>query len=434
VEVVAPKQFQLDGAEFLAERIRALLADEPGVGKTAQVVIAAEQLRAGLVRIICPAVGIEHWRREFRRWWKGPKLPSLEIMSFDQARAQSRALRTGQIVPWRADVLVLDECHYAKNPDAARTLAVFGKGGFGWYAHRIWSLSGTPAPNNVAELWPMLRAYGATGLDYEGFKRYFCIVDALGKVRGSNPERMKELRAILKPFTLRRKKIDVLPELGAIDIQPWYVEPNAALIQSDGFEHTDVEQAVKKEEAALRKAIKTLSPEELLAFLAGHQHEFATLRRYNAMLKAPAVYDQVRFEIDAGLLDKVVIYGYHKEPLEVLRSEFFKVGIGAAVINGATPQKDRDKLVQWWKHPKGPRVMLASIIAAGVVLDFTEAHQGIMLELDWVPGNNLQAMQRMHRIGQKYPVSIRVANSSPIDEVINDVVARKTKELSAVFD
>jgi SWI/SNF-related matrix-associated actin-dependent regulator 1 of chromatin subfamily A len=423
------KPFQIEGAQFLAERTRALLADEPGVGKTAQVIAAAKQLKAPTVRVICPAVGTEHWRREFIRWGGGYK-PQLEILSYDEARIIGRSARqNGFISP--VSILVLDECHYAKNPDAARTMAVFGKGGLGWYAKRIWALSGTPAPNNVAELWPMLRAYGATKMDYEQFKRHYCIVDQLGKVRGSRPEAMAELRAILKPFTKRRKKSDVLPELGAIDIQPWYVVPSAALIPDTGFE-----EAARREEAALRKAIKNLPPEELLAFLAGH-HEFATVRRYNAMLKVPAVYQQVGFEISAGLLDKVVVYGYHKEPLNLLADEFNsggEVAPGAVVIHGDTPKKERDRLIQWWKRKDGPKVMCASIIAAGVVLDFTEAHQGIMLELDWVPGNNLQAMQRMHRHGQKYPVTVRVANGSPIDEVINDVVARKTKELSAVFD
>jgi SNF2 family DNA or RNA helicase len=141
------------------------------------------------------------------------------------------------------------------------------------------------------------------------------------------------------------------------------------------------------------------------------------------------------FEIGAGLLDKVVIYGYHKEPLNILAEQFNCAdGPGAVVIHGDTPVEDRDGLIQRWKKPSGPKIMLVSIIAAGIAVDFTEAHQGIMIELDWVPGNNSQAMQRMHRIGQKYSVSIRVANGSPIDEVVNQVVARKSQELSLIFD
>lgn len=419
---MTPKQFQLDGADFLAARTRALLADEPGVGKTAQVVLACKQLGVHSVRVVCPAVGMEHWRREFIRWG-GDYRPQLTILSYDSVRRQRPFTTT-------ADVLVLDECHYAKNPEAKRTRSVFARGGLAWYARRIWSLSGTPAPNNAVELWPMLKAYGATGMDYEQFKRHFCVVDALGKVRGSRAEAMPELRAILKPFTLRRKKIDVLPELGAIDIQPWYVKPNAQFIPPE------LAATARTEEKELRELVKRLPPEELLHFLAG-SHEFATVRRYNALLKTPAVFEQVMHEMGAGLLDKVVIYGYHPEPLDILARKFNsggEIAPGAVVIHGGTPASKRDELVQRWKQPDGPRVMLASIIAAGVVLDFTEAHQGIMLELDWVPGNNSQAMQRMHRHGQNYPVTVRVANGSPIDELINDVVARKTKELAQVFD
>jgi SWI/SNF-related matrix-associated actin-dependent regulator 1 of chromatin subfamily A len=422
---VTPKQFQRVGAQFLASRTRALLADEPGVGKTAQVVLGAQLLGASAVRIICPSVGKLHWWREFDRWWVGDDGPALDILSFDEAR-RARAAGLGGLRP--VDILVLDEAHYAKNPAAGRTAAVFGKGGYGYYAKRIWSLSGTPAPNNYAELWPMLRAYGATQMDYESFRHHFCHVDQEGRTRGSRVGRVDELRVMLKPFTLRRTKEQVLPELGAIDIQPWYIEPSAALIPDTGFE-----SEAREQERLLRAAIKGLAPDELLAFLAGDK-EFATVRRYNAMLKIPAVYQQVSFEISAGLLDKVVVYGYHKEPLDMLAEQFNqRGGAGAVVIHGGTPAKDRDRLIQRWKQPDGPRVICGSIVACGVVLDFTEAYQGIMLETDFVPGNNLQAMQRMHRHGQKYPVSIRVAIGSPIDEVINDVVIRKTQELAALF-
>lgn len=370
--------------------------------------------------MVCPAVGVEHWRREFDRWWTVGPRPVLEILSYDQAR-RMRATTT-------VDVLVLDESHYAKNPGAARTMAVFGRGGLGWYAKRIWALSGTPAPNNAAEIWPMLRAYGATKLDYESFKHRFCHVDPLGKVRGTRHAAVAELRALLAPFTLRRRKRDVLPELGEIDVQEWFITPSAAFVSDRGFE-----EAAKKEEAELRRKIQKLPPEELLIFLAGHE-EFATVRRYNAMLKVPAVFEQVMSEINRGELEKIVIYGWHKEPLEILEREFNKAKVGAVLINGDTPPKRRDGLVQEWKHPNGPRVMLASIVAAGVVLDFTESHQGIMLECSWVNADNTQAMQRMHRHGQTNPVTIRVAIGSEIDEVINTVLVRKARDFAALFD
>jgi SWI/SNF-related matrix-associated actin-dependent regulator 1 of chromatin subfamily A len=168
------KPFQLEGAAFLAARTRALLADEPGVGKTGQLIQACQQIGAKHIRVVCPGVGIEHWRREFKRWWTDVKRPVLEILSYDDAR---RMTRNAMKVHGRVNVLIADECHFAKNPTAQRTAAIFDKNGLAWYADHIWCASGTPAPNNASELWPMLRAYGATSMDYESFKRYFCVVD-----------------------------------------------------------------------------------------------------------------------------------------------------------------------------------------------------------------------------------------------------------------
>jgi hypothetical protein len=93
----------------------------------------------------------------------------------------------------------------------------------------------------------------------------------------------------------------------------------------------------------------------------------------------------VKFELENGLLDKVVIYGYHKEALAALHRRSAAPAIGRAHLRrhaqGAARRLDRA-----WKS--SGKVLLASIVIASTVLDFTAAHQGIMLELDWVPGNN----------------------------------------------
>jgi SNF2 family DNA or RNA helicase len=253
----------------------------------------------------------------------------------------------------------------------------------------------------------------------------------IGKVRGTRMDRKDELRAILKPYVLRRLKKDVLPELGEIDVQHWYVKPDAQY--ATAALHAEEIGAAGRQEAELRRQIKDKSPEDLLAFLAGDQ-EFATLRRYNALLKAPAVFEQVMFEMDNGLLDKVVIFGYHKEALAVLHKKFNAAGVGAVLIYGDTEARERDALVESWKRKDGPRVNLSSVEVAGTVLDYTAAHQVIALEMVWVPGTNWQAWQRPHRQGQTQPVTVRVAMGSEIDEIVNDVVLRKTKEIAAIFD
>jgi SWI/SNF-related matrix-associated actin-dependent regulator 1 of chromatin subfamily A len=418
------KPFQQEGAAFLAARTRALLADEPGVGKTGQLITAANMVGARSLGVVCPSIGTRHWEREANKWnYQGDRL---DVIAWDVAHEVAKALPGPDKVPMQWDVLIPDEVHFGKNPNARRTRAVFAPGGLAWYGRRLWPASGTPAPNNASELYPMMKALGKTKMDAETFKTYYCIVDPIsGKVRGNRPEKVEELRAILKSFALRRLKRDVLPELGAIDIQDWYVKPDARFVgQLPG-------RNPLKQEDELQQILQDKSDEDLLAFLAGDQ-EFATLRRYNALLKAPAVFETVKFEIETGLVDKIVVYGYHKEALAALDRAFRQAGIACALVYGDTPQDQRDNIIEDWK--KRGQVLLASIMVASTVLDFTCAHQGIMLELDWVPGNNKQAMERMHRFGQENPVTIRVAHGTPIDEVVNGVLIRKVKQLAEIFD
>jgi SWI/SNF-related matrix-associated actin-dependent regulator 1 of chromatin subfamily A len=413
------KPFQHAGVDFLVRRTRALLADEPGVGKTPQLICAAKRIGAETGVVVCPSIAMEHWKREMKKW--------------DLQQPRHRFA----IVPWHRaddyavdetfDVLIVDESHYGKNPLAQRTKAVFGKGGLAYYARRIWCASGTPAPNNAAELWPMMYTFGVTKLDPEAFKHRYCIVSEDGKVRGNREENLPELRAMLKSFSLRRRKSDVLPELGELDIQEFYVEPSAECAGIADVGHAG--------EAALRAALADKSADEILTFLAGDK-EFATVRRYSALLKVPAVADLICDEIQEGTLGKVVVFGYHVEPMHALREGLYGRGVKSLLITGKEndrERRERDARIEHWKTAKDVPVLIASINVAATALDFTAAHQGIMLELDWVPGNNLQAMQRMHRHGQIMPVTVRVAIGTAVDEVISDVLIRKTRDLAEIF-
>jgi SNF2 family DNA or RNA helicase len=420
---VTLKPFQQTGAEFLAARTRALLASEMGVGKTAQFITACNLVGARRVGVVAPSIALEHWRREFKKWdFQGERT---DIISWDDAHElrDTLAAAGGPLrLPMQWDVLIVDEVQWGKNPQARRTKAVFAKGGLGYYARRIWAGSGTPAPNHAAELWPLLRAFGKTKMDLQTFTEHYCVVDHFGKIRGNRQDNIAELRGILKDVSLRHLKKDVLPELGEIDIQDWYVTPSPRFT----FD-------VIPDDTALHRHLARMSDGEVMAFLADPSEDFATLQRYNALLKAPAVFDTVKFELENGLLEKVVIYGHHKEALAALHREFGHAGIGSILIYGDTPMKERDGLIERWKvDPKLP-VNISSITVAGTALDYTAAHQVIALEASWTPGNNLQAWQRPHRHGQDKTVTVRVAVGTPVDEIVTGVLLRKTKAISEIF-
>src|ERR1700674_4234287 len=160
--------YQVEGAVWLAGQKTGLLADEMGLGKSAQAIVACDAINAERILVVCPASARINWEREFKRFSTqqrtttvlstGGKTPlgALTICSYELAtrKGTNTLLRA---VNW--DVLILDEAHYLKTPDAQRTHAVYGKKGLVRSAKRTYALTGTPAPNNASELWTLLYTF-----------------------------------------------------------------------------------------------------------------------------------------------------------------------------------------------------------------------------------------------------------------------------------
>ena len=172
---MAPKLFpyQIEGRDWLLNRKFALLADEPGLGKTAQVITALDKLNLQKILILCPAVARINWAREIKTWstYSGDvsiidgrnqhiDFGGIVISSYDLADCAPKG-------EW--DLLVLDESHFLKSLETKRTRTVFASGGLAHHTKRIWALSGTPAPNHAGELWVLLYTFGITPLKYEDF-------------------------------------------------------------------------------------------------------------------------------------------------------------------------------------------------------------------------------------------------------------------------
>lgn len=420
------KPFQEVGAEFLAARKRALLADDMRMGKTIQVIEACKRVGARRIRVICPAMARMVWRQHFKDY----SSCSGEIVSYDEARKVER---------WtEVDVLVIDESHFTKNLEAQRTKAVWARGGAAWHADRIWCLSGTPAPNHVGELWPMLRAFGAIRAGYWDFVKHFCRVDSLGKIRGSDPAHVQELRDILAPFTLRRMKRDY--GLAEPFIESYPVESSTDFLSARfPLDYSWRERKLYEQMAELQATLEPMSDDERLVYLEANAEHFAVLRRLTALLKAPAVADLIGFEIENGLVDKLVVFGYHRDALKMIYRELMlrEPKVKAELVYGGTPDRKKEAAVRAFQRTGkgGSKVFLGNLTTAGVAIDLSVATNGILLERDWVPGNNRQALDRMSGWRQDKPVHIRdIVLPGSVDEIIARTVTRKTLELAEVFD
>ncbi len=429
------KPFQEAGRDFLAGRRYALLADEMRLGKTAQAITAAEAICAKTILVVCPAIAQTHWKTDFERWWTSSSSSTkLDVVSYDRARIDRAAF-----AKTRWDVLILDESHFLKNPQAARTKAILGKNGIARSAHRVWALSGTPAPNHAGELWPLMFTFGKTKLGYEPFLYRYCNIDPYsGRVRGTNACNRPELKSKLKTVMKRRLKKAVAPELPSSTLTPYYVDAR--------LDYVDLVYPVGKGEqlskassleCALKETLSGMPSESILEYIDGNVAELATLRRITALLKAPALVDLLQFELDLGSFDKAVVFGYHRDPMMVARDMLRADGYRAEVLYGGTPAKKRDGMLKRFnrKDDKSTQVLFAQIIAAGTAIDLSVAHEGFLLERDWVPGNNAQALERMGGYRQTEPVTIRdLIIPGSVDDIIGQVVNKKIADLSDIFN
>ena len=434
------KFYQQVGRDFLAKRKRALLGDQMRLGKTPQALTAAAKCMKDTkqkdfsVLVVCPAVAKIVWRTEQPIW--APELDGrMTVVSYDYARTH-----LDELTKQRWSVLIIDESHYLKSHEAKRTLFVLGKNGLAWHADRIWALSGTPAPNHAGELWPLLKTCGVTNATYNDFIQTYCYCDADGKPKGTRARYIPRLKRMLEGFMLRRLKSDVAPELPKCSVVPWPVESSREFLSLvrpvDGGKLLDQSEKLQEQ---LRIALAEIPPEDHAAYLEANIDQYATLRRITGILKAPFVYQAIIDEIQSGQVDKLVVFAYHREPMILLhRLLNDEAEIKTEILYGGTPEKKREAILARFNRPnnkKGSPVLVANILTAGTAIDLSVAHNGILLERDWVPGNNAQALERLGGYKQTLPITFRDAVlPGSIDEVVGEVVRRKTDELTSIFD
>ena len=199
------RRYQREGVAFLVHTSRALLADEMGLGKTVQVLVAINLLlrNGDIVRalVIAPAALKSNWEREARQWirsvavkqvqgdaedrraWYALPVPIL-IASYEQIRSDFYIYPPTQ----HFDLVVLDEAQRVKSPTAATTIAVDTV-----TTDRLWALTGTPLENRSADLETILR---------------------LLLPREVPPDAsLTQLHEAMQGIFLRRRKLDVLPEI-----------------------------------------------------------------------------------------------------------------------------------------------------------------------------------------------------------------------------
>jgi len=403
---VTPRPYQIAGRNFLAARRHALLADQMRVGKTPQSILAADVIKAERVLVLCPAIATVQWQSEWAAWSpqrppavivgrEPPRTEGVVISSYKRAVEQHLDALTA-LPPW--DVVIVDEAHFAKNPIAARTKAIYGKGGIGWNAHRLWALSGTPAPNHAGELWPMLKAFGTVKCSYTEFVQHYCYYDwAKGRVFGNKRQHLPELRKLLEQVVMRRTRAEVAPDMPPIGYSFLNVEPTKGV---------DLPSA----------NMDTVGAGDRIAV---------------AMAKVPTLAAEIIQCLAAQDYEQTVVFGFHLAPLDELREYLAAIGISVGVITGATPNDERQRVMAAFRMGL-LQVVLAQILAAGTAIDLSAALHCYFLELSWSPADNSQAASRLVNLQTRAPVTADIVSwHGTVDDAVQRTLMRKT--VGAVF-
>lgn len=420
-----PFAYQNEGAEFLASRRFAFLADGMGLGKTVQAILACDIVRASSVVVVCPAVARVNWQREFSVWSRTAAI-KLYVLSYDKAASRKAD------IPSTFDVLILDEGHYLKTRTTKRTKAIYGAmcrgDGVVSRAKRVWILSGTPCPNNAGELWPHLRALwpelitkGEKPLSYAEFLQRYCVLQETPygpKVLGNRNQ--QELRGILSQVMMRRLAEQVLKDLPPILFTTATVEADDVLPELAALENDPVVET-------LRDAIKGDSSIDFANVAV------ASLRRVTGAAKAPVIAKLISDELDAGAYDKVVVFAQHLEVIRLLVDNLSEYGVVS--ITGSTPPTLRQKAIdEFQTHPR-VRVFVGQLQACSTAITLHAANQVIFVEQSWTPAENAQAAKRCHRIGQTKPVFVRMFGlAKSIDEAVTRVLVRKTQMIGELME
>lgn len=407
--------FQNADLEYALRRKSTLVGDQPGLGKTPVAICFANELRAKRILVLCPASIRLQWVKRIREWttlrWpytihtimvgRHGVHPTAEwtVASYDLARTEAigRALAKTHY-----DLLILDEAHYLKTVDSKRTRAVFGGGlerkftDFSSCAERTLALTGTPLPNRPREAYTLARGLCFDSIDFmseELFSERFNpslrgekIDPATGEKRiyidertGRHAELQNRLRA---HFMTRHLKRDVMPQLKL---------PVYDLISLE--ETGTVKQALEAE------SLLDIDPENLEGADAATLGHIATVRLMMGLALAPQIADYVDMLLDGGE-EKLVLFAWHTEVLNILQHRLEKHGV--LRIDGSTSMSRRNHNVELFQNDKRYQIIIGNLLAMGTGIDGLQnvSSHALIAEPDWVPGNNIQAFDRLDRGGQ----------------------------------
>ncbi|MBX3412585.1 MAG: DEAD/DEAH box helicase [Pirellulales bacterium] len=389
--------YQEFGAKYMIHQQRTVLGDEMGLGKTIQALAVITHLRnteeASHFLIVCPASIVGNWTREinnrtdiplrlvhgdgrdntFRQWQRDG---GIALTSYETLRSLDDLTRTP------IHFLVADEAHYIKNPQAQRSINVKRLTSI---SDRLALMTGTALENHPREFVNLI------GVCNDTLGRTLAAEtgNSFGTALGA-----KRFEKMVSAAYLRRNQEDVLHELPeAIEVDEW--------VELEDHDRSHYLRAVESRNVmAMRQAAN------------GHVVNSAKLARLDELIS------QYR---DDGR--KIVIFSFFLRSLDLvgeLLGTHFR-------IDGSVPAHQRNQVIDGFFQSEGFAPLICQITAGGVGINLQCASVVVLLEPQYKPTSEWQAIKRVHRMGQSNPVVVhRFLARDTVDESLRALVGRKT--------
>jgi SWI/SNF-related matrix-associated actin-dependent regulator 1 of chromatin subfamily A len=427
-EGLALYPFQTAGVAFLeAAHGRALVGDEMGLGKTIQALAYLAlhpELRPAL--LIVPANVAGNWEDEIQLWLpreqvcrissgksKIPADATAVITTYDLARRREEEL--AKLAP---KVIVSDESHYLKNIKTLRTKTVLALARLK-SVKSVICLSGTPLLNRPLEFYSTLSLLRPSQFNswWKYTERYCGAYTHRWGRDVSGASNTEELASKLRDVMIRREKSQVLTELPAKTRSKAWFKPTA---QERRAYHRAIDEALRDSGTAEAIALQQITAARVAVSRTKVKPALTWISEYQ----------------DQGL--PVLVFAHHKEVLDGLetgcRDNGLEAGYRVGRIDGSVSQNRRTELVKAFQAGSLD-VMILSTKAAGVGITLTRASNVLFVERMWTPGEEEQAEDRVHRIGQDNAVSVRyLLAEGTVDSDMDELLEEKREILHAVLD
>jgi SNF2 family DNA or RNA helicase len=430
-----------------------LLADEPGLGKTAQALLAASVSGSYPLLVVVPNVVKTNWAREVELWTPSRTATVVhgdgkDVDAFSDVVIVNYEVldrHVGWLSRFGFKGMVVDEAHFIKNLKSERSKNVLTLSRSIRAAQPralMMALTGTPLINDIDDfraIWqflgwiddkkplsPLMDRLEDTGLTPADF--------------GFFPEARQ---AVIDMGIVRRKKVDVAADIPARRVADIPVELD-----------DDLGRSIRAAEAALTarlmatynrvRALKPDADDEDLIRVVAH----AELEESKGAGNGDNVFTMVRKigQAKAGLaadytaqlarnVGKVVFFAKHIDVMDAAEAHFAKAGLTSVSIRGDQSPKARQAAIDAFSNDPDVSVVVASLTAAGVGLNLQAASNVVLAELSWTSAEQTQAIDRVHRIGQALPVTAwRIIAAHTIDARIAELIDSKAGLAARALD